>query len=351
MRVLMLTQAIDPDDAVLGSTAGWAAALARHVESVDVLCLRSGGTKPDGVGVWAVGARGESGRFTRFIAFERTLARLAARTDVVFTHMVPRYTCLAAPMAMAGRLPLLLWYTHRHDSFELRAATALSRVVATAVPESFPFATPKLRVLGHGVDTGVFSPAPVASPPSAPTIVFVGRLAPIKHQATLVEALARIGIAHDGVTAVFIGPEHDGGAYRRELHRLAERFGLHQRVHFAGPLPPARVVDWYRRATVAVNLSPDGLFDKAALESMVVGTPTVVAGAAFDPLLGQAAWLRVRAPDDADALADVLRQLLAMPDGERRALAMDVRQRAVDAHALDRFILRLVALMESVRRQ
>ena len=36
----------------------------------------------------------------------------------------------------------------------------------------------------------------------------------------------------------------------------------------------------------AVNLSPVGLFDKAALEGMAVGVPTLVTNEAFDPLLG-----------------------------------------------------------------
>lgn len=59
---------------------------------------------------------------------------------------------------------------------------------------------------------------------------------------------------------------------------------------FAGNLPPEGVRDWYRRAAVAVNLSPVGLFDKAALEAMATGVPIIVSNPAFNSLLGDSGW-------------------------------------------------------------
>ena len=37
---------------------------------------------------------------------------------------------------------------------------------------------------------------------------------------------------------------------------------MRERCHFTGDLPAAQVRDWNRRATIAVNTSPVGLFDK-----------------------------------------------------------------------------------------
>src|SRR5436190_1795211 len=80
------------------------------------------------------------------------------------------------------------------------------------------------------------------------------------------------------------------------------------RVMFTGGLLADGVRDIYRRATIAINLSPPGLFDKAALESMLTGVPTVVSNPAFDPLLGDhVSRLRLDSPDDVTELAACLR--------------------------------------------
>jgi glycosyltransferase involved in cell wall biosynthesis len=238
----------------------------------------------------------------------------------------------------------VLWYVHKRDSLELRIATAFCRFVATAVAATFPFATPKLRVLGHGVDDRFFTPHPAAAPAS-PLLVFVGRLAPIKGQATLIRALSRLDPKHHDARAVFVGAG-DAGAYDQSLRDLSSGLGLGSRVSFVGPQEPRAVRDWYRCATIAVNLSPEGLFDKAALESMMCGTPTIVASPSFDELLGaDGSWLRVTPPGDADALGRVIGRLLAMSEAARRELAEQIRQRTVAAHALEPMMDRLVQLM------
>ena len=66
---------------------------------------------------------------------------------------------------------------------------------------------------------------------------------------------------------------------------------------------------------VAVNMSPVGLFDKAALESMACGVPTVVCNPAFAPLLSERAGLLLTdGPGDARGLRERLASLLALSD-------------------------------------
>jgi glycosyltransferase involved in cell wall biosynthesis len=349
MRVLMMTQAVDPGDPVLGFTAGWVSALASHVDHVDVLCLRAiAGGHPPNVTVSTIGTSGDAGRISRLMQFERGVYRLVPRADVILSHMIPRYACCAGPIAMAARRPMLLWYTHRHDSFELRLASTFSRFVATAVASSFPFATPKLRVMGHGIDSRFFAPDPTVAPAAPAVILFAGRMAPVKRQKTLVEALTHLAPAHREARVVFAGAPDERGEYDHEVREVAARLGVNRRITFAGPLAPDALLDWYRRATVAVNLSPDGLFDKAALEGMMTGTPTIVAATAFDSLLQpSAAWLRIASGDDPVALARVLDRVMGLTPSARRQVATEVRERAIAAHALDGFMPRLVSLMRS----
>jgi glycosyltransferase involved in cell wall biosynthesis len=351
MRVLMMTQALDPRDPLLAFTTGWASAIASRIDHLHVVCLRA--TEQPSVAnvtTHAIGARDEAGRLRRLAAFERAVWTALADVDVVFGHMVPEYICWSAPAAVFRRRPAILWYAHRQDSLQLRVATALSRFVATAAPSSFPFSSRKVQVVGHGIDQDFFGPDSEVEPDSPPVVIFVARLMAIKHQATLLHALAQLAPRHASLRALFVGGVPDGrdADYARMLRALARDLGLEARATFTGPLPPGRVRDLYRRATVAVNLSPHGLFDKAPLESLMVGTPTIVASPSFDELLGRsAAWLRIEAPDAAASLAAALDRVLDMPGPARRELTSAVCERARAAHGLQRSMDRLVALMRA----
>jgi glycosyltransferase involved in cell wall biosynthesis len=169
---------------------------------------------------------------------------------------------------------------------------------------------------------------------------------PIKHQETLLWALA------NGIDAqvVLVGdvPQGQNATYVENLKALACGLGIDSRVTFAGGLPPDAVRDWYRRAAIAVNLSPPGLFDKAALESMATGTPTIVSNPAFDPLLGDhVPRLRIDSPEDVEGLAARLVAMLALAGDERRTMTADIRERVVAAHSLERLMPQLVSVLKT----
>ncbi|MEP7287237.1 MAG: glycosyltransferase family 4 protein [Chloroflexota bacterium] len=351
MRVLMLTQKIDPTDPLLAFTMGWVEALAARVEHLHVLCLeQQPAMLPDNVTVWSMGKERGNNRQQEIRAFYRALNRVMREVDVVFCHMIPRYALLAAPYAIAFHKPMLLWYVHRHVNAELRFAIAACKTIATAVPDSFPLPTNKLRVLGHGIDTTYFAPDPTCPREEPPLIIQVARLMPIKRQDCLLRSLATDKL--NGVNVALVGdvPRGQDRGYLDGLKALAADLGITNRVLFTGSLQIDAVRDLYRRASVAVNLSPPGLFDKAALESMLTGTPTVVSNPAFDPLLGEyTSRLHILAPEDTESLAAGLAALLESNASERQAMTYSIRERVIAGHSLNGLMDRLVALMELSR--
>jgi glycosyltransferase involved in cell wall biosynthesis len=351
--LLLFNLAMDADDPVLGFAADWVNRLAAHFERIDVITMRAGRMEAArNVRVYSVGKeRGFSERRRAFEFYRLLRARLAVGGyTACFAHMMPLFAVMGAPLLKMRGIPITLWYTHRQTSRLLRLALAVSRRVVTAAPDSFPIPTRKKRVIGHGIDTDVFAPKTASDtldPVSADgTAVQVARIAPIKHQATLIRAIADIS----NIRAVFVGAALDeaGAAYRRQLEQLARGVGAHERVTFAGRQDRVGVRDALRGATVAVNLSPPGLFDKAALESMATGTPTIVSSPAFDDLLGEyASTLRIPDPEDDRALAGALRHVLGLSMPERKAVGRALRARVVAAHSLDRLIPRLVSVLRT----
>lgn len=346
MRVLMITQKIDPSDPLLAFVTGWVSALAQRVDHLDVLCLEQPTVPlPANVTAWSMGKERGRNRLRELAQFYSVLNRIIRNVDVVFCHMIPRFAVLAAPYTTIFRKPLILWYIHRQVSTELRLAIAGCRYVATAVADGFPIQTPKLRPLGHGIDARFFTPNPNCQRDDSPLIVQVARLTAIKHQATLLQAAANVD-AH--VTFVGAVPSGHDPAYLSQLQALADQLGIADKVTFAGALSQDTVREIYWRSSVAVNLSPRGLFDKAALESMLSGVITIVSNPAFDPILGDyRSLLRIAGVDDSEGLENSLKTLLSMSLSEQQTMVDTIRLHVQASHSLDGMMDRLVALMAS----
>jgi glycosyltransferase involved in cell wall biosynthesis len=366
-NLLLFNLATDADDPVLGFTTHWINRLASYFAAVDVITMRAGRIAvADNVRVYSVGKERGLSEVRRAAEFYRILGVLLAtrRYAACFAHMMPLFAAMSAPLLKMRGIPLTLWYTHRQNSRVLEQAARLSDRIVTAASDSFPIANPKLRVLGHGIDVAFFDPdnAVLSDPPPmhGPTltrtqvmlvasggyIVQVARLMPIKHQHVLIHAVAKVY----GARAVLVGgtPQGQDGSYEHMLRGLAHGLDLGGRIVFVGPQTPEIVREHYRRSVLAVNLSPPGLFDKAALESMAMATPTLVSSRAFDPLLGEYRdLLRIESPDDVDGLAERIDSLLSQDPAYRKQIGRILRQRVIESHGLESLIARLVNVLRT----
>lgn len=349
----------DESDPVLGFAVGWIRRLAAQCERVDVITMYRGAYElPGNVRVFSVGRERGLSKAARVANFYRHLLRLLAAHpyDACFAHMMPLFAGLAGPLLTARGIRTALWYTHRQRSMQLRAGLAMSWRVVSADATSFPYRTDKLRVIGHGIDTWFYSPPPPGPLPQnegggvtrddvGSLVVQVGRLAPIKHQATTIAAVADT----EARLALIGGVQADASRdYERGLVEMARALGMEEGCQFTGDAPAAEVREWYRRAAVAVNMSPVGLFDKAALESMACGVPTVVCNSAFAPLLGEHGDLLLTAgPDDVAGLRRRIMRLLALSDAERAAIGWALRESVLREHSLDQLSARLLAVLRT----
>ncbi len=347
LHVVMFSQKVDASDWLLGFTVDWINALADRVARLDVITLeqRAAVLRPN-VQVHTLGKERGAGRIAQIRRFERLTLQLGRDADVFFGHLSARYTWLAEPAALRHRVRQSMWYTHRQDDIEVRLALACCKWVLTAADGTFPVRSPKVHVMGHGIDGERFSPGD-ALPDAPPLVLAVGRLAPIKRHHVLLEAAARL--RDEGVNARYAvaggttGVE--GERYRDMLLARRQALNMTECFELLGPLQGDALIAMLRRASVVTNLSPVGLFDKAALEGMCVARPVLVTNPAFDALLGEyQTELRAAAPDDIDSVVEKLRGLLALEPAERAQIGQALRRRTLQAHSLQTLIDRIVAL-------
>lgn len=298
-------------------------------------------------------ARREGARIAGLARQVRTL-QISFQADVVHLH-------LGAPSAwfhfLAGASAPLLVTVHCPLGDLALPATFQERVWRTAahittvtpqtrrdLADSFPWLAAKATVVPNGY------PAPEAvtdQSDSPPILLCVGRLAAEKGFDLAVRALARIRRRHPTCRLIIVGD----GNQRVPLQALAESLGLADSIRFTGWKSPDQVAQMMRTATaILVPSRCEEQFGLVALEGSFNARPVVAAqiGGLPEVVRHHETGL-LFPPNDAEALAAAVEELLNNPD-EARRLGANGRRRCIALFAFDRCAAeygRLYALISS----
>jgi glycosyltransferase involved in cell wall biosynthesis len=156
--------------------------------------------------------------------------------------------------------------------------------------------------------------AAIPPPEQRPTrIVGMGRLSPEKGFDVLVRAFARLAPWYPDWTLLVLG----AGPQREQLEDLADSLGVRDHVHWAGWVdrPESALLE----SSVFVLPSRYEGFPNALLEAMACGLPCVASACESGPaeIIRDGVDGLLVPPDNVDALADALRQLVS--DEAKRA--------------------------------
>lgn len=353
MRILLFNLVTDADDPVLGFATRWIQGLANQVEFIHVITMRAGRLDvPPNVRVYSVGKEKGYGEPRRQLEFYRYLLRILLddRIDVCFSHMIPIFTVLAAPVLKLRGIPIVTWYAHPSLTWKLKVAHYLSDSMVASLETAYPYKRDKLKVIGQGIDTDLFAPDDT-QPKRPPIILSVGRLSPVKDHPTLLKAAARLSEQWGKPFQVVIIGRSLGPTdrrYERSLHELVGKLQLQEVVHFQEAVPMLELPDWYRRCTVHVNMTPIGSGDKVALEAMSCGRACLVANEGFMETLGTHAQGLLFRYGDSDDLAKKLTVLLEIPPAERDRIGYYLRERVVQMHSLTQLTNNLLSVFSSL---
>jgi glycosyltransferase involved in cell wall biosynthesis len=197
----------------------------------------------------------------------------------------------------------------------------------------------RLHVIHNGVRDvpEALRASPAMSPPR---IVSVARFEPPKDQATLLNALARLGDLDWELDLVGDGPTE--AAHRA----LARRLGIAERVHFLGYQPDVAAI--LARAQIFALSSRSEAFPRSVLEAMRAGLPVVATdtgGVSEAVENGTTGALVPRG--DAQSLSEALRRLIVDP-AARQLQGAAARARYESHFRLEHMIEKTAALYESV---
>jgi D-inositol-3-phosphate glycosyltransferase len=175
----------------------------------------------------------------------------------------------------------------RRAQAEAQVIACSDAVTASCVAEAHwlerLYGTPAERIsyVVPGVEHAIFSPGAQSAAREAvgiedrPTVLFVGRIQPLKGVAVAAEAFGRMN-NKDAQLVIVGGPSGREGDQElaRVKHAIAI-YGLEDRVRFEKPVPHHLLSSWYRAADICIVPSRSESFGLVALEAAACGTPVV----------------------------------------------------------------------------
>ena len=347
MRLVFVTQRVDPDDPVLGATVAKIAALASRFDEIVVVADNAvAGSLPPNCRVRTFAARTRIGRgllFTRVILSE---LRRRPRPVAVLAHMCPIYAVLAAPLVRPFGVRVLLWYAQWRGTRMLTLAARLSTDVISVDASTVPLRSSKVVGIGHGIDVAQF-PCRAARPDGPPfELLALGRYSRSKG---LEAVLRAVQVARDAGLDVRLrchGPtttpsERDT---LEQLERLVGELGLGDAVVLGGPVPRSDVPALLARSFALVNNTFAGAPDKVVFEACASCLPVLVSSPPLGALVDDLEPPLRFPPADAAGLAAAIAGLVRLGASAYAVLGATLRERVVASHATESWAAAVTAL-------
>lgn len=335
IRLLVVTQRVDIQDTNLGFHILWLREIAKQVASLTVIAQSVGEFDlPSNVRVLTLGKEKGVSKFFQLCRLKFYILRELFCVDAVFVLMVPWYAVLAGWYGIFFRTKVYLWYTHKHIPLSLRIAHFFVKKIFTANDQSLRLDSTKKMVMGHAIDTSLFSPGGIRE---KNLLITVGRISRSKQISEMIDAVAELHSRGEVIHFVIIGDAvvSDDIVYLKELEQKIIDKKLTQVVHMKRGVSYEQLPDWYRRASVFLNASLTGSVDKVVLEAMSCGCPVITSNEAFEDIVPEGCLVYVI--EFSQAIAHQL---------ENPASSDELRLRVVGNHDLSKTIGNIVKIIE-----
>ncbi|HRY62341.1 MAG TPA: glycosyltransferase family 4 protein [Candidatus Paceibacterota bacterium] len=284
MKLLIITQKIDKQDPVLGFFHRWIEEFSKHCEKLTVICLEKGENdfsekaepcsenskefSTTRVKVLSLGKEQGVSRFEYLKRFYTYIREEQDNYDSVFVHMNQEYVLLGAlPWKTWGK-KVFMWRNHPNGSILTDLAVYFSDRVFCTSSYSYTARFKKTEIMPVGIDTEFFKRDEEIRKKDN-SILFLGRISPIKKPLLFIEALNILNKKNVDFNASIIGdPLPKDNKYFEEVKGKVSQYGLVNKVTFLKSVTNTEAKSIYNSHKIYVNLTPTGSMDKTIFEAM-----------------------------------------------------------------------------------
>jgi len=352
MNILIVTQAIDENDSVLGFFTSWVREFTAQADKVTVLCLRKGAyTLPNNVSVYSLGKEHGGNRFVYVYRFLRLIISKRKEYDAVFVHMNTVYILLGSFIWHVLGKKVGLWYAHGEVKWDIIMASKMADILFTSTEKGLRIESPKKHIVGQGIDTIKFAPGLKNEDDMIFRMITVGRISMVKGLDVLVDAIERLSHDKDDFVVEIIGvpiTEKDKQYYEHLKIKISEK-KLENFFDFRGAMNNTEIVPYLQKADLFVSMSETGSLDKALLEAMACGTIAVGCNDALREILGEYSDILVYKKRDAYGLYNKIVEYVSLDNQEKQKIQVDLHGIVKTNHSLQNLVKQIIDLYNKNR--
>lgn len=179
---------------------------------------------------------------------------------------------------------------------------------------------------------------------TAHTLLFVGRIYPVKGLANLIQAWKLCGDVRDWRLRI-VGPDQDG--HRAELERLIAELGLGGSVHFAGPKFGWELSEEYESCDCLVLPSFTENFGATIVDALAHGKPCIAS--TFTPWSDLVEWgCGWWVENDPSKLSRTICELIATSDDELRRMGERGRKLVEEKYTWNVVVQKMIEVYEEI---
>lgn len=314
MKLLVITQSVDKKNPVMSFFHEWVRELSKQFESLVVICLQKGEYDlPSNVKVLSLGKEGGVSRIKYLWNFYRYIWGERKNYDAVFVHMNQEYVLLGWKSWFLMRKNIYMWRNHPAGNWLTSLAVFFCKKVFCTSRFSYTAKYKKTTIMPVGIDTEFFKEGNTQEIRKENSILFLGRIAPVKAPDLLVDALSVIKDLSWTLSVVGNALPKDAGYYQNLKQKVAQ-VGLEERVKFVSGVPNTDTPALYGAHEIFVNLSPSGMYDKTIFEAASCGALVL---ASNENLRGEIDEKLIFNREDVKDLVSKLRAILNLSKEEK----------------------------------
>ncbi len=333
MKLLVITQKVDLNDDVLGFFHRWVEEFGKRAEKVTVICLEMGEHHfAPNIEVLSLGKESGYSKLRYVLRFYKYIWQKRKAYDAVFVHMNQEYVVLGGLFWRLFGKKIFMWRNHPVGGLTTKIAVWLSNYVFCTSPYAYVAHFKKTSLMPVGIDTEEFRPIGGARLPNS--LVFFGRIAPIKKPEVLIDALAMLKQKNLLVakTALVGNARTSDQAFLESLKERIVAEKLEEYVEFRSGIPHRQAPALLSQFEACINTTPTGSLDKALFEAMACETVVITSNKALSGNI----------PDDllfeegnAESLSHSIESLFLRTSTERRDLGQALRKYVIENHGLN----------------
>jgi glycosyltransferase involved in cell wall biosynthesis len=266
---------------------------------------------------------------------------------VIFSHMTEVQSAIVAPLSFLLNIPHYLWYAHKSHSIFLKVNHFLIDGIITSTKGSCPISGKKVKMIGQGIDEGLFAniTAPISHSKDNLTAVHVGRLDPSKRIQDLIDNTVNSKWSKSFSQLILIGePTIENTKYKDSIISANRSLINSGKIVLRGRVSRELLPVVLAKCDVFVHAF-EGSLDKSLVEATMLGIPVVTSNKEYQRLFGN--W-RYDEMNESRGIREEMESFISCQFSRPELVELEVARKrliALEEHSLTAWIEKIVRIL------